>query len=260
MKIKRALLPLVFTFGLLATGCGFVKSFEKDINVVVMNVTNPSAGEDNWDYQEVYRTKVNAFNSAILPVNELEIPGKQFLGYGINPFEKGVSKRKDFYKNKGLVRYDDVKQYAKNNTVTLKATYVNPEDFPYQYIVFGWYGKTSTSGLDSEKMDRFETLLREHVKETAPEKVDPTDIELREYIGGVADIGGNINADEDVDIFIGAGANLKTEGGVEYVTRTFMSIPGVTDRYVYKLNNRSSTSEIYDWVKSPEVRAFFAEE
>ena len=256
MKIKRAFVPLVFTFGLLATSCGMVKSFEKGLDIVVMNVTNPTAGEENWNYEEVYRSKVNIFNSAILPVNTVTIFGKQFLGYGLNPFEKGVSKRKDFYKNKGLVRYNDVKKYAKNNTVTLKATFVNPEDFPYQYLVLGWYGKTTTSGLNTDIMDGFEKLLRDHINSLVPD-IDPSDIELREYIGGVGDIGGNINADADVDLFLGAGANLKTEGGVEYVTRTFMSITGVTDRYLYKLNTRQSTNEIYDWMKTPEVRSYF---
>ena len=140
--------------------------------------------------------------------------------------------------------------------MTLKATYVSEEDYPTQYIVFGWYGKTNTSGLDRDIMEQFEIKLRDYVNSISETKIEYDDIEVREYLGDVATIGGNIMMDGDVDIFLGAGANLKSQGGVEYVTRNAVSIAGVTDRYIYKLNERESTNTIYTWARSKEVQDF----
>lgn len=258
MKIKKAFLPLVFCAGLLFSSCSALKRFEKDLDIVVMNVSNPTASEENWQYEEVYRSKVNIFNSAILPMNPVSVTGKKFLGYGVNDFEKGVSKKRDFYSNKGLVRYNDVKKYAVNNTVTLKATYVNPEDYPYQYVVFGWYGKTSTSGLNTDIMDKFEVMLRNYINSIVPEPLGKDEIEVRQYLGDVGTIGGNINMDGDVDIFLGAGSNLGSQGKVEYITRNYVPIKGVTDRYVYKLADRETVNTVYSWVRTKEVQNFFA--
>lgn len=255
MKIKRLLFPLLFTFGLITTSCSAFQQ-NKSLDVVVMNISNPTAQEADWVYQEVYRSKVDIFNNAILPSNTVAIPDRQFLGYGPKEFEKGVSKKKDFYKSKGLVRYNDVKQFAVNNTVTLKATFVKPEDYPTQYIVFGWYGKTNTSGLDDDIMEGFETKLRSYINSISPD-MDPEQIEVRKYLGDVSTIGGNIMMDGDVDIFLGAGANLKSQGGVEYITRNAYSIKGVTDRYIYKLSERESTNTIYSWARTKEIQDYF---
>ena len=255
--MKKIHLLFIILLTLFLTSCSAFK-FDKYIDVVVKNISNPSAEESSWVYEEVYHAKVNIYNSAILPQNEVKVPNKQFLGYGVKEFEKGVSKKKDFYPSKGLVRYNDVKKYAVDGVVTLNATYVAPEDYPTQYIVFGWYGKTNTSGLDRDIMEKFETMLRNYINSISETTIDPEEIEVREYLGDVATIGGNIMIDGDVDIFLGAGANLKSQGGVEYVTRNFIPIKGVTDRYIYKLNDRESTNTIYSWAKSKEVTDFFA--
>ena len=63
--------------------------------------------------------------------------------------------------------------------------------------------------------------------------------------------------DGDVDIFLGAGANLKSQGGVEYITRNAYSIKGVTDRYIYKLSERESTNTIYSWARTKEIQDYF---
>lgn len=256
MKRKRVLTPLLFIMGLTMTSCG-VFNFEKNLDVVVLNVSNPTDPESSWTYEEVFRSKVNIFNSTILPVNNVNVTGKVFIGYGAKVFQKGVSKKRDFYKSKGLVRYNDVKKLAVNGTVTLKAAFVKEEDVPQQYIVVGWYGKTSISGLDSDKMAIFDGMLRRYI---GPAVTDPYDIELREYTGDVATIGADITYDGDVDIFLGAGTNLGTTGGVTYAARTPYMIDGAVDRYTYKINTRASTNDVYDWIRTDEVRSFFSKD
>ena len=223
------------------------------------NVSNPTEAEENWTYEEVYRSKVNIFNSAILPENpSTNWPeGKSFLGYGLKDFVKGVSKKSDFYSQKALVRYNDVKNYAVNNTVTFKATYCNPEDVPVKYLVVGWYAKTKTSGLSTEIMDGFESMLMEHMRAIGTSEENLLDVEVRAYDGDVATIGGNITFDADVDIFLGAGVNLGTTGGVTYTQRNAYEIAGVADRYIYRLNDREQVVEAYTWMRSKEVKDYF---
>ena len=257
MDKKKFILPILIATSFVVSACS--GGFNKYIDIVVTNVSNPTEAEANWTYEEVYRSKVNIFNSAILPDNpSANWPtGKSFLGYGVNDFVKGVSKKKDFYASKGLVRYNDVKKYAVNNTVTLKAAYCNPEDIPTKYLVVGWYARTKTSGLTTDIMDEFETMLMNHMKEIGTSKEDLLDVEVRAYDGDVATIGGDITFDGDVDIFLGAGVNLGSQGGVEYVQRNAYDIAGVADRYIYRLSDRDQVVEAYTWMRSKEVKNFF---
>ena len=268
MNKRLFILPLLIVTSFTVGACSSLK-FDRYINIVVTNVSNPTeTDETKWNYEEVYKTKVNIFNSAIMPENpEPHWPvGKTFLGFGVKEFEKGVSKKSDFYRSKSLVRYNDIKKYAKNNTVTLKATYCNPEDVPTKFLVVGWYARTKTSGLTTDIMDGFETMLRNHLKDlkNGSEEIDFTitdddlaDVEVRSYDGDVATIGGNIKFDGDVDIFLGAGVNLGTQGGVTYQQRNAYEIGDTPDRYIYRLNDRPQVKNIYTWMRSTDVRAYF---
>ena len=150
-----------------------------------------------------------------------------------------------------------MKNYAIDNTVTLKATYCNPEDVPTKYLVVGWYARTKTSGLSTEIMEEFETMLMDHMKEVGTSEENLADIEVRAYDGDVATIGGNITFDGDVDIFLGAGVNLGTQGGVEYKQRNAYDIAGVADRYIYRLSDKEQVVEAYSWMRSKDVKNFF---
>ena len=271
MNKKLFILPLLVVTSFTVGACSSLK-FDRYINISVTNVSNPEEeDETKWVYEEVYKTKVNIFNSAILPDNpSANWPkDKSFLGYGLKEFEKGVSKKSDFYPSKALVRFNDVKKYAKNNTVTLKATYCNPEDVPTKYLVVGWYARTKTSGLTTDIMGGFETMLRNYLKDLKAQADngvdlgftitddDLKDVEVRSYDGDVATIGGNIKFDADVDIFLGAGVNLGSQGGVEYTGRNAYDIAGVADRYIYRLNDRPQVKAIYTWMRTTEVKAYF---
>ena len=66
-------------------------------------------------------------------------------------------------------------------------------------------------------------------------------------------MGSAINTDGDVEIFIGAGNNLKTTGGVEYVTRTGpLTINGAENRYIYLLKDNALAQFVYDYMISDD--------
>lgn len=262
MDKKKIILPLLIVTSFSIPACSALK-FDRYIDLVVNDVSNPSeTDESKWTYEEVYRTKINIYNSAILPENPNSTwpKDKTFLGYGLKDFVKGVSKKKDFYASKGLVRYNDVKNYAVNNTVTLKAAYCNPEDVPTKYLVVGWYARTKTSGLTTDIMETFEGMLANHLKEVGTTSEDLADVEVRAYDGDVSTIGGNITFDGDVDIFLGAGVNLGTQGKVTYYQRNAYEIEGAADRYIYRLvedGKKPQVEEVYTWMRSKEVKDFF---
>lgn len=273
MNKKIFLLPFIVMSSFSVISCSALQ-FDKYIDLVVMDVSNPTAAQNEWTYEEVTRTKINIFNSAILPDKpNVTSSDYAFLGYGLKDFEKGVSKKSDFYARSGLVRYNDVKDYAVDGVVTLKAAYCAPEDVPTRYLVVGWYARTRTSGLTTDIMDGFQTMLMDYLVEckdklqygeVTVEELgfnvtddDLLDVEVRAYDGDVATIGGNITFDGDVDIFLGAGVNLGSQGGVTYEKRNAYEIAGVADRYLYQLNDRDQVKGVYSWMRTSPVRAYF---
>lgn len=245
MKIKTFLLPFIMMSMPSFSGCA--ASFEY-YDLVVINRE-----------QEIYRTKINNFNNAILPslTNEQKMLGKTFLGYGFKDYEKGVDKKKDFYKERDVVRFKDVKKYMVNKTITIKSIYCNIGDEPYSYLVFGWYDKYSTSGLDEEIMEGFTPMLTDFLKSEGATERDLEAFEVRAYQGDVATIGGDITYDNDVDIFIGAGANLHSTGGVDFKDRSGLPVKGAEDRYTYRISDTPIAKKVFSFMRTKEVRTYF---
>ena len=245
MKLKLLMIPAF----LLAVPCLTNCSSEAFYDLVVYN-----QGE------VIQTSKINIFNNAILPTLDASQyeTGKVFLGFGCNEFVPGVSKKKDFYHEKDLVRLKDVKKYASNKTIKMNAIYCNPEDEPKLYFVLGWYAKTGTSGLSAEIIDGFIPMLKNYMYTTLSVTDSQwEDVEIRAYDGDVATIGGNIVFDGDVDIFIGASTNLATTGNVPYVDRGGFPTKGADNRYIYQLNDKAISKSVFTYMRSKEVRTYF---
>lgn len=72
------------------------------------------------------------------------------------------------------------------------------------------------------------------------------DVEFRVYTeSAVADFGAAVNAAGDVDVILGAGANIQTAGGVAYITRAYMTYEGLTDRYAVLLTDTQYALTFY---------------
>ena len=206
----------------------------------------------------IYESKINIFNNAILPdAPTSSDSSKVFVGFGATEFVPHVSKKKDFYAAKDLVRYNDVKKYAVNNVVTLNSIFANSDEIAKNYLVLGWYGKTSTSGLNTDIMDGFKPMLMNFLESNGATKEQLKDVEIRCYEGDVATIGGNITFDGDVDIFLGAGVNLGTTGGVAYLQRNSYEIKGAADRYIYRLTDTEQCNAVYTWMRTAEIKNYF---
>ena len=129
---------------------------------------------------------------------------------------------------------------------------VKDSDIVEHAVVVGWWSY-STSGLTSEIANAFKTGA-----ETALMSNNVT-ITLREYSQSkVADLGSKINGDGDVDVFLGAGQNLKTEGKVDYTARqSDVTMGNKGGRYVYQLTSGMYSKLVYDYAISAAGRGTF---
>ncbi|MBQ7508083.1 MAG: hypothetical protein IJT52_02005, partial [Spirochaetales bacterium] len=168
-------------------GCSKAKALEKDVQVV-LDVNGTIAGT----------VTVNSFNNAV--ISEPQAPANTvFRGWTVQSSWADDASDVKFIQNKGLVRYDDVKDAVKGDarSVVLHAVFAAA---PKKDLVIAWYSKESTSGLNQGHMDAFLAKLNAYLESVGKKGLD---IGIRAYDGGVADTCAAIKKDGDVDIMVG---------------------------------------------------------
>lgn len=249
-KLLRRVLPLVAMFACVFSlaGCSAVKVFEKDVNVVL---------ESEGEYLDSYT--VNIFNNAV--VGELpEKDGYDFLGWTLKKdYVVGEDSEELLLPDAGLIHYNDVKDAVVGKSATVILYAVFGEKPAYDFVV-GWYGKTSTTGLTQTMMDNFATALYAYMTSQGYEPENML-IDIREYASelGVADVGTAVNNAGDVDILIGMGANITSTGGIATLDLESDYTVAGKSRNVARLTDDELTVLIFEWMKTDEVRAIFAE-
>ncbi len=246
-KLVGALLAGTLTVLLACmSGCSMMTAFEKDINVV-LNV--------NGVYSGSYT--VNIFNNTVVP--EPTKPGFDFLGWSLKPdYQPGTDSEDLLLPEKGLIRYDDVKDAVEKNSATVNVYAVFGEKPKYDFVI-GWYAKTGTTGLTQTMMDNFTTALYSFLTENGYTP-DSMLIDIREYASelGVADVGTAVNEEGDVDIIIGMGNNITSTGGIETLEREDDYAIGGKSRNIARLTDDPLAVLVFEWMKTDSVRAIFA--
>ena len=224
------------------TGCALLKSLEKSCDVTFVGGTPFDTAH------------VTTFNNGLTPhVEKTEIPvDHKFMGwtaYDPSTVHYADPNFKDEYvEPDGVVRYDDIKNQIHNGKVTMYPLYLHESELPINYLVVGWYSKTGTSGLGQNQINNWKTDLMNFLIDDVHATEDQlSKVVIRPYDGNVGTIGALINLDGDVDIFLGAGPNLKSDGGVDYVARQSGISMGGKSRYIYLLTDRSAARTVYDW-------------
>ena len=237
--MKKRFIPLLLAISICLaalSGCAIVKGLEKDLQVVL---------ECNGEYYGSYT--INIFNNAVVP--EPEAPeGEMFSGWAVQEGGEPISA------NKGLIRYDDVKEYIKGDrlSITLYAVF---EGRPQRDLVIAWYAKSSTSGIGQADMDSFETKLHDFL---SAQGYDPAgmDIVIRGYDGGVGDSCAAIQKDGDVDIMVGwsNSGNLTDKGGFVEGEDFLENIGGITigekERYTARKTDTELVRLVYAWIQN----------
>lgn len=226
------------------SACSVVAGLENDVNVT-LNV-NGNALDGNY--------VVNTFNNAIVPVPEAP-KGEVFLGWTADKdWQNKDIADVALSQNKGLIRYDDVKDYAVDGKITLYAVFgVQPR----HDIAVAWYDKEKTSGLNQSVMDEFLTALKAFLT-TQGYTPDSMDIVVRSYAGNVGPSCGAIMDDGDIDIMVGwaAASNLEGTGGMKRGVDFLQNYGNITltgaskARYAAKLSDSELVNKVYEWILS----------
>ena len=123
------------------------------------------------------------------------------------------------------------------------------------YLVIGWYGHTSTSGLDEGLVKHWYYNLRVFLEKYGASTEDLDNISVRKYgIDGtkIAEFGELVNTHGDVDIVIGVGNNINSTGGVDIVDKsggfTFDNDGESYDRYTALLTEETVSRAVYDFL------------
>lgn len=128
-------------------------------------------------------------------------------------------------------------------------------------LVIGWYGLTSTSGIDEATMQHIYKNIRTYLigENVSNDVLDK--ISVREYTSAkIADVGTLVNTDGDVDIFMGAGGNMTSKGNIQTVTpedlKTDFTITGKevtkTGRAIGLLKESTLARQVFTFITSEE--------
>ncbi len=236
-----ATLLVVLMCSVVLSACSALEGLEKDIQVS-LNVNGEIVGTYT----------VNSFNNAV--VDEPAAPsGKSFLGWSAHSdWESMDINQALLSKNKTLLRYAEIKDFAKDGNVTLYAVF---GQIPRHDVAIAWYNKEATSGLNQSIMDNFTTALKNFLQGKGY-NVGEMDIVVRAYDGNVGTSCGNIKADADIDIMVGwaARSNIEGTGGLiagkdflqNYGNITLNGAPKA--RYSAKLYDSDLVNTVYQWI------------
>ena len=235
-----ALVVALFCFaGLTLTGCASNNSNKVTVVAYIEGV-------------ETERRDIDIFNNAILtPPSEDKIPeGKEFYGWSTS--ENWDETSEDFVVEGNFISYNNVRKHAKNGEVKLYPAYKVKVE---KYFVFGWYTKTSTSGLNESTMSAIETALKNYLKTKGATDEQLALVDIRGYDGDVGTYGAKIMADGDVDVFLGCGNNINatsgTSGNVTLVKKSgAMTLNGVTGRRFILMNYEDLAIDVYNWFQN----------
>ena len=224
------------------SGCSLMKSFERDVQVVL---------EVDGEYYDT--CTVNIFNNAVITPPEVpsKFDGKNFVGWTAQQnWEELGTRDIKVSANKGLIRYDDVKDYLKGaeRSITLQAVFVEID------LVIAWYDRGTTSGLDATYMAEFEKNMNAYLSESgySPESMY---IVIRSYDGAVGASCAKIMSDGDVDIMVGWAANITSTGGMTKGTDFIENVGGITigstaNRYAARITDTELTNLVFNWIVS----------
>ena len=254
MRFKKKFLVLPIALMTLSS-CGMLQGLEEEITVVF-----------EYNNEIIYSDYTTQFRNVLMPtLSEEQIPvDHEFYGWTwLNPDSvsiKDADFAEKYFEKDGVIHLADVKDYAFNSTVTLHPVFVLEDDIPIPnyYIAIGWYGKTSTSGLDQARVDAWTVDLKEFLKTEGATDEDLNNIVINKYEGDVATAGSLINKDRYIDVLIGFGKNIGSTGGVEYINNIGGIIMGGKERYITQLTEKETAVKVFNWLQTPEGNASLA--
>ena len=264
MKIKRL---IVFTLGATCslsflTGC-VADLFEKEISVSFVN-----EGEvvETGTVTQFKNIKSPTIGSAYIPDDY------RFLGWTAYAEQEldlndATHFKSQYIAGGRMVHYMDVRDFAKNQKVSLQAIIMHKDDIPkdYHYAVVAWYDKAANSGLNQDKMNAFEGNLKSWLASEGVSEDDIKSVVVRGYAGNVGPTTGQILYDDDVDLMLGWGSesNITTTGSIpvnmirESISYQIAYNGEVKNRYIHRISDSVGGLKVLEYLQSEAAISFF---
>lgn len=130
----------------------------------------------------------------------------------------------------------------------------DPEpDLSDRSLKIAWYDKESTSGLNPLIIANFEAALKAYLAESGYPMAE-MNIELHAYEGDVATSCAAIMQDGDIDIMLGWGKNIGSEGGMTSGTDFLENVSGIPmggkPRYIARVTDTAITKLVFAWLQT----------
>ncbi len=230
---------------ILLSGCNFLTGLEKNLTVVL-----------NTDDGVFATCSVNIFNNYYLKETPI-VEDPTYMFYGWSPKEDFIPEVDDsslLLTNKQVIRYNDVKAYALPDSAIVNLySVIAPR--PVYDLVVGWYNKVSTSGLTEEIVNKYVAGMESYLDSQGHDH-SSLKIDVRGYEGDVATVGSKVNADTDVNVLLGMGTNIQTQGNINYVELIEgVAMGNKTGRNIALVVENELGRLIFDWSKTAEAQA-----
>ncbi|MBO4572627.1 MAG: hypothetical protein J5762_02530 [Clostridia bacterium] len=248
-----AIVAIIALYAGFCTACAPLKSFEKDVRITAVKLVEQTDGDGNvTETTEEYAVgSVNIFNNWILPAapSAKNEKGDPFLGWSLKKdFTSGTDDNSLLFNANGIIRYNDVKDYAEAENVTLYAIY-QERVIIRNYLTVGYYERESTSGLNEDRVTAFVNNLKAYLKEQGSTDEQLQNVVIKGYNGNVSTVGQLVNDDGNVDIILGMGKNIQSQGGIVYIEReTGLIMGGKTERCIALLYESEVARLAYNWM------------
>lgn len=169
--------------------------------------------------------------------------GYKFIGWAVVPDGEIV------FDATATISLYDLQDYADaNGQIRLYAVY--EERIVNEGLVIGiWNRYVNADAVGADTAEKIEAAYRAYM---AANNL-AFQVEFRVFAEkAVADFGAAVNAAGDVDVILGAGANISTAGGVRYIARAYMVYEGLTDRYAVLLTDTDRALNFYAYITGLE--------
>ena len=243
-NLKRLLVwcfAIVGLAGFALVGCGKSQANNVAVTAYVWDSTQEQ-------YVQAKADTVDAHNGLVLDIPETIPDGKEFYGWSTSQnWQEGSS---DFVIEGSYVRYADVKNVARDGKISLYPAFKTKVEY---YFVFGVY-VNSKSGIGDEQVSAIRTAVLNYLEAQQGATAEQLAlVDIRHYTdSGVADYGAKIMQQGDVDVLVGCGVNISTQGGVEIVTKTgtFTINNNKSGRVLALLNYDDLSIAVYNWFQT----------
>ncbi len=258
MKRKLMLISSLLLGGIILTGCNNANNNEQPVEPIVNKYLV------SFYVDGVVNQTLQVSENSLIDTSKITTPSKS--GYTFVSWQNSAGNDVDFStlkvtSNLDLYAYFEINGVNPHDGESSLHVEDSKDSSKTYSLVIGWYGKSTTSGVDKELMQHAYKNIITYLTANGVEDSVLSSISVRRYGDEdtkVGPMGTLINNDGDVDIIIGVGKNLTTTGGVSSIERVDnLKIGSVEGRSIALLKETTLGKDLFDYITSTDGIKFF---